>query len=192
MATCWWLFLPAVCVSLDMRIQIAMSTQLLHIHLFRPLLSNFLHQLFTSSASYNYWFWLPGLEKRLQNLPAQDRYSLRKATVGRTHCPRDFPIQNLIIFHVGFCVPDARTSFVSATSSSTFWSVSVKEVYPSSVCIASLNSVLPFISNCSSYVFLVCIFTKPRPLSFQRVYNSIIDELGMHATDFVSSLLASL
>ena len=115
MAMCWWLVLPAVCVSLDMRMQIVMTAQLLHIHLFRPL-----YQIFCigrslpllSSASHNYWFWLLRLEQWLQNLPSQDRYSLRKATVGRTHCPRDFSIQNMVIFHVEYCVPDVISLLV--------------------------------------------------------------------------------
>lgn len=186
MAMCWWLFLPAVYFSLDMRIQIVMRTQPLHVHLFRPL-----YQIccicrslpLLRSASHNYWFWLPRLENRLQNLPSQDRYSLRKATVGRIHSPHDFPVQNLVVFHVGFCVPDVRSSFVSVTSSFTFWSVSAKEVYPSTVCIASLNSLswiyLRLFLLCLSCVLhTLCIFTKPRPLSFQGVYNSIIYELG--------------
>jgi hypothetical protein len=56
-------------------------------------------------------------------------------------------------------------------------------VYPSSVCITHLNKRSPvylklFLIFLSCVLHTLCIFTKPRPLSFQGVYNSIIVELG--------------
>ena len=110
------LFLIVSFVFRDMQFRIVISTQLLCISLFRPLyhMVCFYRSLpLLSSASHNFWYWSPGVGWRLPNLPSQDGYSWRKATMRRNLCPSDFLVQGLGIFRIGFLFTKCSNLLVS-------------------------------------------------------------------------------
>jgi hypothetical protein len=99
-----------------MRIRKWIRTQLIRIPLFHPLyhMVCFYRSLpLLSSVSHNFWFCLPGVGWRLSNLPPQDGYSWRKATMRGNLCPSDFLVEGLGIFRIGLLFTRCSNFLVS-------------------------------------------------------------------------------
>ena len=149
----------------------------------------FNHTPLLSSASHNFWFWSSGLAWRLQNLPSQDRYSLRQAKIEKTLRPGGFPAESLGIYHVGFCFSGVQIFLcywyvchdliIRYSCSVSFICLYSRSRYFSSV---DFNLLLVFVS---CVLHNLWIFNKPRPPLFPGRYNFVIDDLGWRQRNYL-------